>query len=255
MAPILGADVAYDRDVTDGGGQATYSVTLEHGADGVCVAWVDDLPGCAVRAASKADALRVLPDAIREFVAWTGGGAPENVRVRVGAEVESPIEAAEDTEVLVEADRSPLTTEEWSRTEGWLSQSRTALLDLLARLPEEALDVRRDGSERTVRQEIEHVALVELMYAAWTFDVRSRAGLDELLAWTRVVAAERLQRLSEEGAGDLTWADWAGAPRPEPWTPRKAARRLVWHELLHLRGLERLAEHDADPSYRDADPS
>jgi len=37
----------------------------------------------------------------------------------------------------------------------------------------------------------------------------------------------------------VTLAEWAGSPRLEEWTPRKAARRLLWHELLHLRALER----------------
>ena len=34
-----------------------YSVTLERGTDGTYLAWVDDLPGCAVRAGSRAEVL------------------------------------------------------------------------------------------------------------------------------------------------------------------------------------------------------
>jgi hypothetical protein len=78
------------------------------------------------------------------------------------------------------------------------------------------------------------------MYALWTFDLQSRQGLAQFLAWTRSVVAERLTALASSGSAELTHADWAGAPRPEPWTARKAARRLVWHELLHLRALERV---------------
>jgi hypothetical protein len=52
--------------------------------------------------------------------------------------------------------------------------------------------------------------------------------------------------LARREAGESTWADWAGAPRREPWTPRKAARRLVWHELLHLRALERFVDRSDD---------
>lgn len=79
-----------------------------------------------------------------------------------------------------------------------------------------------------------------LMYALWTFDLQSREGLAAVLAWTRNVAIERLTALTREGGADrLTWTEWGGAPRPEPWTPRKAARRLLWHELLHLRAIER----------------
>jgi predicted RNase H-like HicB family nuclease len=231
--------LAYHRGVADG--PETYDVTLERGTDGTYLGWVDELPGCAVRAASRTDVLSRLPDAISEFVEWTGQPRPASPRIRVAEEVESAIEADEDTEVLVAADRGPLTEEDWARVDGWLEQSRSELIALLDRLGEEQIDRRRAGSERTVREELEHVALVELMYAAWTFDRRSREGLTELLGWTRAVATDRLRVLGERRAADLTWANWSGAPRPEPWTPRKAARRLVWHELLHLRAIDRVA--------------
>jgi predicted RNase H-like HicB family nuclease len=217
----------------------TYPVTLERGTDGTYLAWVDDLPGCAVRAASREDVLERLPEAIREFIAWTGERGSDTVELVVGGEVESAIEAEEDTEVLLAADRSALSEEDWSRVEPWLNKSREELIDLLHRLDDEELEAKRAGSDRTAREEIEHVAFVELMYALWTFDLRSREGLEEFLEWTRTVAAERLSRLAELRAADQTWAEWGGAPRPEPWTARKAARRLVWHELLHLRAIER----------------
>ena len=216
-----------------------YLVTLERGTDGTYLAWVDDLPGCAVRGGSRPEVLNRLPEAIGEFLAWTRGTAPATVRIEVREEVESAIEAEEDTEVLLAADRDALSEEAWSRLERWLTQSRNELLDLLGRLGDEELEARRDGSERTVREEIEHIAFVELMYAMWTFDLQSREGLAAFLAWTRGVATERMRSLAERRAADQTWAEWGGAPRPEPWTARKAARRLVWHELLHLRAIER----------------
>lgn len=218
----------------------TYSITLERGANGTYLAWVDDLPGCAVRAPSRAEVLEKLPGAINEFVAWTGQAAPEAVEIDVVEEVESAIEADEDTEVLISADRAALTEEDWSQLRESLAKSRSELVALLAGLADDELESKREESERTVREEIEHVAFVELMYSMWTFDLRSREGLAEFLSWTRKVSEERMQQLAAQGTTDLTWAEWAGAPRPEPWTARKAARRLLWHELLHLRALEGL---------------
>jgi predicted RNase H-like HicB family nuclease len=222
------------------GDASAYDVTLERGTDGTYLAWVNDLPGCAVRGSSREDVLERLPAAITDFVAWTGVADPPLPDVRVVDEVASAIEADEDTEVLVSTDRAPLTEEGWAETQQWLARSRAELMSLLERSTDEELDSKREGSSRTVREEIEHVAFVELMYAVWTFDRESREGLAEFLAWTRGIADERLSVLAREGAADLTWANWGGAPRPEPWTARKAARRLVWHELLHLRALGRL---------------
>ena len=227
---------------------SAYEVTLERGTDGTYLAWVNDLPGCAVRGGSRKEVLERLPAAIGEFLAWTGAADVPPPEVTVGDEVESAIEAEEDTEALVSPDRSALTEESWTETQQWLARSRAELIGLLERLTDDELGGKREGSERTVREEIEHIAFVELMYAAWTFDLQSREGLATFLAWTRGVAAERVSELAREGAADLTWADWGGAPRPEPWTPRKAARRLLWHELLHLRAIERFAGRDAELS-------
>jgi hypothetical protein len=226
-------------------GSSTYDVTLERGSDGTYLAWVNDLPGCAVRGKSRDDVLARLPAAIADFLAWTGAPPASAPEITVVDEVDSVIEADEDTEALVSSDREPLTEESWAEIERWLARSRAELVNLLDELSDDELAAEREGSARTVREEIEHVAFVELMYAAWTFDLRSRQGLVGFLAWTRDVARDRLSALARRDAGDLTWAAWAGAPRPERWTPRKAARRLLWHELLHLRAIERFRAREA----------
>jgi hypothetical protein len=100
-------------------------------------------------------------------------------------EVESVIEANEDSEVLVEVARQPLSQEDWQTIERWLAASRAALLRALAEASEEHLDDPIEGRERTVREQVIHIALVELMYAEWTFDLDSREGLTEFLTWTR----------------------------------------------------------------------
>jgi predicted RNase H-like HicB family nuclease len=221
------------------GDASPYDVTLERGTDGTYLAWVNDLPGCAVRGSSREEVLERLPAAIGDFLAWTGAADTPLPEVSVVDEVESAIEADEDTEVLVSSDRAPLAEESWAETEQWLARSRAELIGVLERLTDDELGSKREGSERTIREEIEHIAFVELMYAVWTFDRQSHEGLAEFLAWTRGIAGDRLSVLAREGAGNLTWANWGSAPRPEPWTARKAARRLVWHELLHLRAIER----------------
>ena len=169
--------------------RSMHRVTLERGRDGTYLAWVDDLPGCAVRATSRRRFSR-SSGAISEFVAWTGQPAAA-VEIEVVEEVESAIEAEEDTEVLVAADRDALTEDDWSRVRESLARSRVELMELLGRLTDDESQSRREGSQRTLREEIEHVAFVELMYAMWTFDLRAREGLAEFLGWTRAAAEKR----------------------------------------------------------------
>jgi predicted RNase H-like HicB family nuclease len=222
-----------------------YAVTLEHGTDGSYLAWVHELPGCFVRGDKRAEVEKRLPATIRAFHDWlrTLGEAPDEAfEVAIVSEVESVIEAAEDSEVLLDPDHAPLTEDEWRRIQNWLEHSRRDLLDMLARLSDEQLERRPEGSTRSIRQELIHIGFVELMYAGWTFDLRSRSGLHAFLEWTRQIAQARMRELSATDEGAVTYAEWAGAPRPEPWTARKAARRLIWHELLHLHPIVDAAE-------------
>src|SRR5712691_1895789 len=216
----------------------TYSITLEHGSDGSYLAWVHELPGCFARGGKRDAVISNVSDAITRFRDWLRdvGEAVEDdeIVIVVADEVESLIEADEDSEVLLEPDREPLSREDWQKIERWLAYSREALLRALVALSDEQLERQAEGRERTVREQLIHIAFVELMYAAWTFDLRSRDGIEEFLAWTRGVTSERMQMLAEREDASLTYAQWAGALRPEPWTARKAARRLIWHELLHL---------------------
>jgi len=183
------------------------------------------LPGCFARGASRDDAISKLPDAIEQFLSWlrTFGEADEDseITIVVAEEVESLVEADEDSEALVGPDREPLTSADWGQVERWLAQSRQDFLRVLSTLPDEQLEWRPEGRTRTLREEVIHVAFVELMYAAWTFDLRSRVGLEEFLNWTRHIALARMRFLSEHDRGSLTYAEWAGAPRPEEWTARK----------------------------------
>jgi len=229
----------------------TFSVTLEFGSDGSCLAWVHELPGCFVRGASRGDVEAKLPGAIRDFLRWLrklgeAPGGSGDIDVVVVEEVKSIVETSEDSEALISADREPLTASDWEKVERWLGRSRQDLLVALSALSAEELEFRPKASSRTLRQEVIHIALVELMYAAWTFDLRSQAGLQDLLDWTRSTSLARMRSLAENDHGSVTHAEWAGAPRPEEWTARKAARRLIWHELLHLPALAEAAGEQED---------
>ncbi|MBI3934783.1 MAG: type II toxin-antitoxin system HicB family antitoxin [Acidobacteria bacterium] len=221
-----------------------YSVVLEEATTGGFTAWIVQLPGCFARARTREEISAKLPAAIRDFLEWRRRNG-ESVDIdEVGFEIVSsemtPGVATEgDTSILLDADRAPLSEAEWGRIESWLDDSRRDLLDFLRRWSDESLNWVPEGSPRSLQQNLSHLAFVEFMYAAWTFDLHSVRGLEDFLAWTRRVASERMRELAARRDDRLTAADWAGASEPEEWTPRKAARRLLWHERLHLRSMQR----------------
>jgi predicted RNase H-like HicB family nuclease len=94
---------------------------LEHGSDGSYLAWVHELPGCFVRGASRDEAMSKLPAAIEQFLNWlrtfSEADADSEITIVVAEEVESLVEADEDSEVLVEPDREPSTSAAWGKVE------------------------------------------------------------------------------------------------------------------------------------------
>lgn len=221
-----------------------YSVILEEATTGGFTAWIEQLPGCFARAPTREEIDAKLPAAIRDFLEWRRRNGEsvdiEEVGFEIVSSVVTTVDAADgDTSVLLDADRAPLSQADWSRIESWLDDSRRDLLDLVRRWSDDSLNWVPKGSPRSLQQNLSHLALVEFMYAAWTFDLHSIRGLEDFLAWTRRVASERMRDLAARRDDRLTTADWAGAPEPEEWTARKAARRLIWHERLHLRSMQR----------------
>lgn len=193
-----------------------FTASLETFGDGGCLGWVHELPGCAARVAHRTLIERALAAEIRRFLAEVGEPVPERIELAVAVEVEVAGDGAEATAALIEPDRAPLGPL-WPRMEAWLAASRRRLL---ARL-EAGEDPAR------LREEVRHIGLVELVHAAQTFDLGTEAGLRGYLDWSRGVA---LDRLREAAAVDTGAVSGDG----EPWTAGKVARRLLWHERLHL---------------------
>jgi len=222
----------------------TYSVVLEEARDGGFTAWVVELPGCYARAPTREQIEMKLSAEIRHFRLWRQSHGDsiqgDDVAFEIVSSVVTEANAADgDTTILLDADRAALEPMEWRRTETWLEDSRQELLHFLQRVRNETLHWTPEGSRRSLQQSIFHLAMVEIMYAVWTFDLHSVHGLKEFLAWTRRVASTRMRELADGSHDQVTVADWAGASQPEEWTARKAARRLLWHGRLHLRSLER----------------
>jgi len=226
-----------------------YSVTLEQSEPNVYLAWVHELPGCIAYGATREDVLSEIPEAIERFRGWlhtAGEDVPDDqISFSIVEEADRAEQASQGSSgVLLTWDKEPLTPEDWTRIERWLQHSRGELLDVLENMREDELEIAAREDARTIARQLRHVATVEFMYALWTFDLRTVQGIRALLEWTRQMALMRMRILAERRDREVTYAEWAGTgtQHPEPWTARKAARRLVYHEQWHLRSIRRLLQ-------------
>lgn len=218
-----------------------YSVTVEHDEEDSFLAWVHEFPGCYAHGRTRAEALANVEPAIERFRNWLRGIGEavdqEPIRFKL-VDAERMPEA--HSGILLTWDQGPLTAKEWGRVERWLDHSRKELLDLLDQMGDQELETAARDGARSIAGQLRHLANVEYMYALWTFDFHSIQDLKEFLDWTRRMAFERLRVLADRSDHRLTSAEWSGNDNPDPWTARKAARRLVYHERWHLNSIRRL---------------
>lgn len=200
-----------------------FTATIETFGDGSCLGWVHELPGCAARARHRTEIERAVAAGIRRFLAETGEAVPERIELAINSESEVPGPGPEATAALIETDRVPLDEVALARMAHVLALSRESFLERLA-------GAEGTGGVSGLRDEALHVGLTELFLAAQTFDTATDEGLRAFLGWTRSVTLARLGEAAATDAGAVS----GESPSAERWTASKVARRLVWHERLHL---------------------
>jgi uncharacterized damage-inducible protein DinB/predicted RNase H-like HicB family nuclease len=226
-----------------------YPVYLEFVDDGRCMAHVLELPGCIVRAPSRDEALRRMPDAIRDYHAWLrrhGEPAPpdeELIEIEVAGESTGfgPFDPG-DAAALFPPDREPVAHEEMEHHFRLMAHARADLLALVRDLPDDVLDWQVDPQSFSIRRLLRHIGNAEEWYVSrlvspetlppeWEQD--EELPIFEFLEMERRTAVARLRQLTdEERSGVFYPTHWTQHPE-EPWTARKALRRFLEHEREH----------------------
>ncbi len=226
-----------------------YPVYVEVAGDGLCMAHVLDLPGCMVRAESRAAALRQLPEAVGEYHAWLrrhdepAPPAEEPVALAPAGECDGvgPFNPG-DAAALFDPDRQPLGRQEMGVRFRLMGHARADLLALVRDLPESQLDWQPDPGTFSIRRLLRHIGNAEEWYVSrlvapdtlppeWGHD----EGLPiwEFLEMERRTALARLQQLTEEECSAVCYpTHWTSHPE-EAWTARKVLRRFLEHEREH----------------------
>lgn len=233
-------------------GDDPFTVCFEVPGSGLWMAHVMQLPGCMVVGESFDDVQGRLPEAVRDYVDWLRGHG------ETLPDVEGPYTFTQDAVVrgigparrgdeaaLFPQDMDPITDEDLSTYLKIAGFNRSDLLSLTQRLPDDVLDWKADSDAMSVREILRHVGNAEQWYVSrlvepetlppeWQDD--ERLPIFAFLEMERRTVSERLLRLTDEERSALVMpVRWAKDPEnPEPWTARKALRRLVEHEREHV---------------------
>jgi predicted RNase H-like HicB family nuclease len=228
------------------------SVCLEVGPQATG-AFVPDCPGCWVFAETKERALHKVRIAVNEWFDWLkkhGVNIPH-----IGNEVEmeavemlgvdyNPAKAGKP-EPLFWSEVSPVKKDDIKRTLRQMDYSRKDLLNVVSNLTGKQLSFKPKNEPRTLRNCLKHIAIVEPWYITpLSIDLPENypKGVFEFLYHTREIVVNSLRNLPKEKMRGIFQPNKYKSPTCDLWTARKVLRRLVDHERLHTKYIQRLLE-------------
>lgn len=226
------------------------SVCLEVGLEATG-AFAPEHPGCWVFGQTQQSALRKVRASIIEWVDWLRSHGEDVPGISPNMETEitemlrvdyNPAEARKP-EPLFWSEVAPVTREDIERTAHLMAYSRSDLIAIVTGLGEGRLDWEPPGEPRTIRDCLAHIAHVELWYITrlntdWPGEFPE--GPLDLLGQSRHWVLERLHNLPERRMAGVFQPRKYKSPVCNLWTARKVLRRLVDHERLHTRYIERV---------------
>lgn len=210
-------------------------------------AWSLDHLGFATWAPTREEALARVPAKLAEYGAWLARyGEPWD------AAQQGPLEVVEEiagNEVAFRDDLLPASVAEIERCERLLRYTRADLLQTVASLPDAVFDwdppYRRFAPHawwRTIRQILQHIALTDVGYYLPSIGWQTELDLPALRAgsWLDLLQRSREEtlRFLEELKADPDKVRLEQGE--ETWSVRKVLRRLVWHERLHWKSIQRI---------------
>ncbi len=200
-------------------------------------------PGVYVRGKSKNEALAKFGGELRSYLCWCGASNPdlELPEVEILQEKLSELQICDaDSDVLFDAEKEPLTQEEYERLKLLVLKSARDFRKLYGSIPNPDISGRSPRQTfygavpRTPREMYEHTNRVTSYYAA-AFGIELENMPD--------IYANRMQALSDlEDLPDFLSGKVYTADDGEEWTIRKVLRRFLWHDRIHAKAMWRTAK-------------
>ena len=226
------------------------SVCLEKGPQATGVV-VPDCPGCWVFGRTKESALKKVKIAIVEWFDWLNKYEENHPEIGDRVEVElgellqvnyNPAEAGKP-EPLFWSEVLPVQKDDIERTVRLLEYSRKDLLTLVSTITAECLDWKPPDKPRTIRNCLKHIAYVEPWYIS-RLNIKLPEDYPEdtfeLLNYTRGIVIDSLQNFPKRKMRGVFQPKKDKSPVCDLWTTRKVLRRLVDHERLHTKYIEKV---------------
>ncbi len=214
-------------------------------------AFVPDCPGCWVFGRTKKRALHKVKIAVVEWFKWLNkhkGKIPQlsnDLKIEIAEMLRvdyNPVEAGKP-EPLFWSEVLPVKREDIKRTIQLMGYSRKDLLDLVSGLTAKQLNFRPPNQPRSIGNCLRHIASVEWWYVnRLNVDMPEKFPRDIFgrLKHIRELVVGALEKLPGEKMRGVHQPVKYKSPTCDLWTARKVLRRLVDHERLHTRYIQKV---------------
>ena len=199
-----------------------------------------DLVGAYARGKSLASAMEKMGEEIRAYSLWSGEDFAREAEIEIVQEKSSGLQIADaDSDVLFDAEREPLTQEEYEALKALVLKSAQdfhTLYDSVPNKDESCLLQRQTfygDVPRTANEMYGHTKSVNAYYFA---EINVDADNEGTIYECRKRGFERLEQ--SEGFLDNTVVEGS---YDELWSLRKVMRRFLWHDRIHAKAMYRMA--------------
>lgn len=205
------------------------------------ILYAENLPGAFTRGASRETAMQKMRKEAEAYLLWKGDEVPDLLVPEIVQEKESELQICDaDSDVLFDAEKKPLTKEEYGQLKELALQSARDFDTLYRQIPEKeksVLPLRKTfygNVPRTAKEMYEHTKNVNEYYFG---EIDVEADNEGTIYECRKRGFEAL----EQKQGYLDSSVVCGS-YDEEWSLRKVLRRFLWHDRIHAKAMFRMAQ-------------
>jgi len=199
-----------------------------------------NLPGAYTRGENKEIALEKMAPEACSYLRWKGETAPESFTVEIVQEAKCDLQVCDaDSDVLFDAEKKPLTYEEYSALKALALKSAADFLALYEAVPDKeqsnapSRKTFYGDAPRTAAEMYSHTKNVNAYYFG---EIEVEADNEGTILECRRRGFEELEK-KPDFLNNPVFAGSYG----ESWTLRKVLRRFVWHDRIHAKAMYRMA--------------
>lgn len=204
------------------------------------ILYAENFIGAFTRGETLDIALRKMPSEVRSYLQWKGVPIPDSLETVIIQEKASELTISDaDSDVLLDAERKPLTACEYEAQKALALKSARDFLRLYEAIPDKGkscLPARKTfygQTPRTAYEMYEHTKNVNDYYFG-------EIGVESDHEGTILECRERGFAALETQPDFLNNAVYHGS-FDEEWSLRKLLRRFIWHDRIHAKAMYRMA--------------